>query len=193
MPHKALHIIKDPVKYGIFPKKNAFHTLLMAFVQKQDTEGRNHSDVYHRLSIVFHVGIKQTIQLMQEREVKLTGMQHFLLAKTTLKNLLDVREGSGSVASEGEEPERKGVASEGEAPERKGVGSENEVSERENVASEGKEADITLESLKPVLKLCRETMAISLDYGSRSFYFVNGKLLALVRSTEMEQVYSPQS
>ena len=46
---------------------------------------------------------------------------------------------------------------------------------------EGKKEELKLEDLDPTLERCREAMAISEDYGSRAYYFVNGALLSLVR------------
>ena len=39
VPEEALKMASDPVKYGLFPKSNATHELLMAFVAKDDFEG----------------------------------------------------------------------------------------------------------------------------------------------------------
>ena len=43
VPKEAVKIAADKVKYGIFPKRNATHTLLMALVAKQDFEGASSS------------------------------------------------------------------------------------------------------------------------------------------------------
>ena len=39
VPEEALQIAMDPVKYGMFPFKKGIHTLLLAFTERQDTEG----------------------------------------------------------------------------------------------------------------------------------------------------------
>lgn len=39
VPEEALKMASDPVRYGLFPKSNATHELLMAFVRKDDFKG----------------------------------------------------------------------------------------------------------------------------------------------------------
>lgn len=131
-------------------------------------------------------GAEKTLQLFPDLDVPYTGLQHYLLAKMYWRKLLAERgtgrKGEGGGVREGvEEGAPVGVGEEGSQ-----AGGKEEVKEEGGGDGEGEEEELKLEDLEPTLERCREALAISEDYGSRAYYFVNGALLSLVRC--MQQV-----
>ena len=89
---------------------------------------------------------------MTQREIKPTGLQHYLMSKTSFLNLIDLK------STEKEKTEGGG----------------------NNEGPEGTKGELTLENLESTLAMCMECLEVSVDYGSRACYFINGKLLSLV-------------
>lgn len=109
-----------------------------------------------------------------------------------------VEQGKEGGEVEGEDKEKEGVGEkaveqgkeggevEGEDKEKEGVG-ENEVRGKEGEEVEGERGELKLEDLEPILERCKETLALSEDYGSRAYYFVNGALLSVVRCVQRQR------
>lgn len=144
----------------------------------------------------------------------MTGMQHFLLAKMYWENLLaergiegkrvagrmEDRREEGGKEMEGEKSEEEGKeegagekkveqGKEGEGKEedkeKESVGdNELQAKEGEKVGERGK---LILGDLEPTLERCKEALALSEDYGSRAYYFVNGALLSMVRCVQQQR------
>ena len=127
------------------------------------------------------LGAKKAVEMFADHGFPYTGLQHFLLAKLCLRELLDqhgiTEQEAGGKEEEEEEEKEEGVKEREEEGEKK----EGEE-EREGVPEKGV---LKFEDLGPTLELCHESLQHSLEYGARAYYFVNGKLLALVMRNAM--------
>lgn len=126
-------------------------------------------------------GATKAVELLNGLGVRITGMQHLLLVKVCLRNLL-AKHGLSNTDSK-EEGEGKEEGNERETDE----GEDNvqakeegaDITETKDEGADIKE-DIVMEDLLPSLELCKTSLILSEDFGSRGYYFINGKLLSLV-------------
>lgn len=140
-------------------------------------------------------GIEKVLKLMEKAELKFTGMEHYRLAKVSLKRMLRKYESGGSDERKGEE-EVAGMKPEDMEPssgneQGKIVEKQTEAKQEDvGVNSEGstdegvdKEGQLKLEDLDPILELCKKAYSLSDSYGKKGYYCVNGLLLSVVSPT----------
>lgn len=99
--------------------------------------------------------------------MELTGMEHYILAKIKLKIMLRIPLPQSSEAG----------AEEGTTEPQSSEAGAEEGAESESGQGTVEEADIKLEDLEPILKLCRKAFSLT---NSKAFYAVNGLLLSVV-------------
>ena len=103
-PHRALEVFLDAVKYGLFPSRKAINELIRDFTDKNDLQGLDLVDVVSCLwcyVLWIFIGVEKAFELMTMREIEPLGIDHLLLVKATLNNLILSRkeEGGGGLDS----------------------------------------------------------------------------------------------